>query len=86
MERRVLKRLLNRIRRVRREMWDAGGWFWCTTMRYHIPLSLLSSSWLKKEVFVIGYPPYSPDFTPKDFMLFPELKAECYGSHEENPF
>ena len=31
----------------------------------------------------IPYPPYSPDFAPCDFWLFPKLRSCCYEIIEE---
>ncbi|GFU93202.1 hypothetical protein TNCV_4217281 [Trichonephila clavipes] len=42
-------------------------------------LILSNSSWQKKVVVQIEYPPYSPDIDPPDFFLFPLLKPALRG-------
>ena len=34
------------------------------------------SSWRKTRIKLFSHPPYSPDLTPADYILFPKLKKE----------
>jgi transposase len=39
------------------------------------------SPWTSKnEITVVPQPPYSPDFAPADFFLFPKLKSTLKGA------
>ena len=33
--------------------------------------------WIKKQICVMDYPPYSPDLSSCDYFLFPKLKLQC---------
>jgi histone-lysine N-methyltransferase SETMAR len=33
----------------------------------------------KKRIKLLSYPPYSPDFIPANYFLFPKLKKELAG-------
>jgi len=44
--------------------------------------SLLIRSYLAKhQTSIVPHPPYSPDLTPADFLLFPKPKTTLKGSH-----
>ena len=35
---------------------------------------------MKKRIFLINHPPYSPDLSPCDYFLFPNLKTKMKGA------
>ena len=39
---------------------------------------------MKKQIFVIDHPPYSPDLSPCDYFLFPKLKTAIKGAFYDN--
>jgi transposase len=46
----------------------------------HLLTSLLVCEFLAKhKTTVVPQPPYSPDFAPADFLLFPKLKSTLKG-------
>jgi len=75
----VLKRLRKAVRRKRPQLWTNQSW-----ALYH-DNALAHSSFLvrnflaKNETTVVLQPPYSPDMTPVDFFLFPNLKSTLKG-------
>lgn len=75
----VLKRLKNRVARVRPEI--TNTWF---LHHDNAPshASLMVKEFLAKSaVPVLPQPPYSPDLAPADFFLFPKLKSTLKGHH-----
>jgi len=77
----VLARLRDAVRRKRPELWENQTW-----MLHHdntpTHASLLIRSYLAKhQTSVVPRPPYSPDFAPADFFLFPKLKTTLKGRH-----
>jgi hypothetical protein len=42
-------------------------------------MPLLSGSFGQKSIMKLDHPPYSPDFAPCDFWLFPKLKTVSKG-------
>ena len=75
----VLKRLRAAVRRKRPEVWTNNTW-----MLHHdnapAHASILILEFLTKhETTVVPQPPYSPDFAPADFFLFPKLKSSLKG-------
>lgn len=80
----VLGRLISRVRRVRRDLWEANNW-----MLHHDNAPAHSAISVKqflaeKQVAVLEHPPYSPDLAPCDFWLFPKLKNVVKGTHFES--
>lgn len=76
----VLKRLLQRIRRVRPQMFQTGNWM---LLHDNAPshTSIMVRQFLtQRGVTVLQHPPYSPDLAPADFFLFPRLKQALKGS------
>ena len=39
---------------------------------------------MKKQIFVMGYPSYSPDLSPCDYFLFPKLQTAMKGAFYED--
>ena len=82
--REVLERLLQRMRRVRREQWEKKGW-----MLHHDNAPVHTAISVKrflaeKQVPQLSQPPYSPDMAPCDLWLFPRLKEVLRGSRFED--
>jgi len=66
----VLKRLRDRVRRVRPELWEGRRWI------LHQDNAPAHSSFIMREFLarnsipVLGHPPYSPDLAPCNFSCF----------------
>jgi histone-lysine N-methyltransferase SETMAR len=76
----VLPHLVQRIRRVRRPQFqERGSWFLLhENARPHTAVSIkqfLAKQWIPE----INQPPYSPDLSPADFFLFPQIKSALKG-------
>jgi hypothetical protein len=77
------------VRRRRPEVWREQTWlFHHDNAPSHT--SVLTQKFLAKdEMAVIPYPPYSPDLTPCDFFVFPEinlkLKGRRFDTTEKDP-
>ncbi|GBL98944.1 Histone-lysine N-methyltransferase SETMAR [Araneus ventricosus] len=75
----VLKRLLQRIRRVRPQLYQNGQWkLLHDNSRPHIAIRVRQFLATRK-VTLLEHPPYSPDLAPADFFLFPRLKGVLQG-------
>jgi hypothetical protein len=75
----VMKRLMEAVRRKRPEAWTNKTW-----MLHHdnapAHASLIIREFLaKQETIVVPQPPYSTDLAPADFFLFPKLKSTLKG-------
>ncbi|GBN25324.1 Mariner Mos1 transposase [Araneus ventricosus] len=75
----ILKRLLQRIKRVRPQYAKQGDWTLLhDNARPHT--AFLVQKFLDKRKFVsLNHPPYSPDLSLLDFFLFPKLKSALKG-------
>ncbi|GBL80161.1 hypothetical protein AVEN_29146-1 [Araneus ventricosus] len=74
----VLKRLLQRIRRVRPQLYQSGQWkLLHDNARPHTAIHVRQFLTTRK-VTVLEHPPYSPDLAPADF-LFSRLKGVLKG-------
>jgi len=75
----VLKRLRERVRRTRPELWRMGEWLvHHDNAPAHTALRVrhfLTSQGLT----LVPHPPYSPDLAPADFFLFPHMKRDLKG-------
>lgn len=77
----VLKRLRDRVRRVRPNLLGEDGWI------LHHDNAPAHSSLLVREflarnsITTLDHPPYSPDIAPCDFFLFPKCKMVMRGQH-----
>lgn len=77
--REVLRRLRNRIRRARPQMW-ADKSFVLHHDNAPAHTSLIVREFLAFTNFTaIPQPPYSPDLAPCDFFLFPKMKMRLKG-------
>ena len=75
----VLERLWKRIRRVRPEYSAPGNWF---LLHDNAPVHravVVQEFLARKQVCVLHHPPYSPDLSPCDYILFPKLKLPLKG-------
>jgi len=77
----VLKRLRDRVRRARPEMFKEKSW-----ILHHdnapAHASLLVRQFLTRNAITVAdHPPYSPDLAPCDFFLFPKVKKVLRGTH-----
>jgi len=76
-----LKCLREALRRKRPQLWTNQSWV------LHHDNATAHSSFLvhnflaKNETTVVPQPPYSPDLTPADLILFPKLKSTLKGRH-----
>jgi len=77
----VLKRLREKVRRKRPELFANNSWI----LHYlntpaHTALSLREFL-ATKQITVLEHPAYSPDIAPSDFFLFPKIKEILKGRH-----
>ena len=80
----VLTRLIARIRRSRRDLWESKRWFLHhDNAPAHAAISI-QQFLAQKQLPVLSHPPYSPDLAPCDFWLFPKVKAVVKGTHFES--
>lgn len=75
----VLKRLRERVRRTRPELWRSGEW-----LIHHdnapAHTALRIRQFLTSHgMTLVPHPPYSPDLAPADFFLFPRMKRDLKG-------
>ena len=80
----VLVRLMEKIRRKRRDLWESKQW-----LLHHDNAPAHSALTIRqfltsKQVTTLDHPPYSPDLAPSDFFLFPKLKSVLKGNRFEN--
>ncbi|KAM7310483.1 putative histone-lysine N-methyltransferase SETMAR-like [Ixodes scapularis] len=74
----VLKRLRNRVRRVRKEICD--NWILHHGNASSHTALIVSELLAKMCVPTLPEPPYSPDLAPPDFFLFPRIKRTLKGT------
>jgi len=79
-----LLRLREKVRRHRPQLWREQIWLLHDeNARSHT--SVLTHQFLaKNKIAVIPHPPYSPDFAPCDFFLFPKMKLKLKGRRFDN--
>jgi len=75
----VLKRLLQRIPRVRPELYRSRRWKLLHDNARPHTANRVVDFLAKHQVVVIDHPPYSPDVSPADFFLFPRLTGVLKG-------
>jgi len=80
----VLRRLREKIRRKRPELWKENSWILhddnAPSHRAHVVTEFKT----KNSINTIDQPPYSPDLAPADFFLFPKLKLPLRGHRYES--
>ena len=75
----ILRRLREDMRRKRPGKWRTNNW---VLHRDNAPAhtALAGQHFLaSKDMTVVPHPPYSPDFAPCDFFLFPKMKIKLKG-------
>jgi len=77
----VLKRLREKVRRKRPELFSGNSW-----ILHHdnvlVHTALLVREFLAtKQITVLEHPAYSPNLAPSDFFLFPKVKEILKGRH-----
>ncbi|GBO32946.1 hypothetical protein AVEN_70508-1 [Araneus ventricosus] len=75
----ILKRLLQRIKRVRSQDAKQGDWTLLHDNARPHTAFLVKRFLAKKGVACLNHPPYSPNLSPPDFFLFPKLKSDLKG-------
>ena len=77
----VLKRLRDRVPRVRLELWEGRRWI---LQHDNAPMhsALIVCEFLAcNSITMLEHHPYSPDLAPCDFFLFPKCKLVLQGQH-----
>jgi len=76
----VLKRLCDKVRKKRPQMWSSGDWFLHhENAPAHTALSVQQFLVKKNNMTVIPHPTYSSKLAPCDFFLFPRMKGQMKG-------
>jgi hypothetical protein len=77
----VLKRLPERMQRVRPELWAEKNWI----LHHDNALSHLAlivrEFFTKNDMMTMDHPSYSPDLVPCEFFFFPKVKTFMRGEH-----
>ena len=76
----VLKRLREKIRKKRPQLWSGEWLLHQDNAPAHTALSV-KQFLTSKNIAVMGHPPYSPDLAPCDFFLFLKVKSCLKGTH-----
>ena len=76
----VMDRLLKGITRVRPAALCCRDFFCCTIMPPPTKLLMFANFWYQKCYNPLS-PPYSPDLSPPDYLLFPKLKMKLKELH-----
>jgi len=75
----VLALLRDAVRRKRPELWENQTWMLPHDNAPSHATLFTRSYRVKRQTFVVPHPPYSPDFVPAEFFLFPKLKTTLKG-------
>ena len=70
----VLDRVLKTILRVRTAKFQSSEWFLLHDNAPSHNAATVQKFLANRNVAVLNQPPYSPDFAPADYFLFPKLK------------
>lgn len=76
----VLRRLRERVRRVRPELWADNSWILHDDNAPSHRATIVNAFKAKHSINTIDQAPYSPDLAPCDFFLFPKLKLPLRGT------
>ena len=77
----MLKRLLEKVRRKRPELFANNSWILHhENAPAHTALSVREFL-ATKQITVLEHPAYSPDLAPSDFFIFPKIKEILKGRH-----
>jgi len=77
----VLDQLLKRIQQVRTAKFQSSEWFLLQDNAPSHNAAIVKKFLVNRNVAVLHHPPYSPDFAPADYFLFPKLKFSLKGRH-----
>jgi len=77
----VLKRLRDRVRRVRPEFWEGRRWILHHDNAPAHSALIVCEFLAQNFITALEHPPYSPDLAPCDFFLFPKCKLVLRGWH-----
>lgn len=80
----VLKRLRDRVRRVRPHLTQNDGWILHQDNAPAHSALIVRQFLAKNSITILDHPPYSPDLAPCDFFLFPKCKNVMRGQHWED--
>ena len=75
----VLGRLISRLRRVRPALYRTCGFFLLHDVPAHWAAKIRQFL-AQKQVATFNHLPYSPDFSPPDYFLFPKVKLQLKGA------
>ncbi|PNF23469.1 Mariner Mos1 transposase [Cryptotermes secundus] len=75
----VLRRLRERVRRKRSEMWRNGNWLLHHDNAPAHTALMVRQFLTSNNMVIVPHPPYSPDLAPSDFFLFPRMKRSLKG-------
>lgn len=76
----VMKRLREKIRRKRPDLWKENSWILHHDNAPSHKAIIVNEFLAKNSTNTIEQPPYSPDMAPADFFLFPRLKLPLRGT------
>ena len=77
----VLKRLLEKVRRKRSELFANNSWiFHHDNAPKHTALTVKEFLTIK-QITLLEHPAYSPDLASSDFFVFPKIKKILKGRH-----
>ena len=79
----VLREFRKRFRRKRLALFKSGQWNFHQDNRPDFNSILVTDYLTKMGIKTVPHPPYSPDFDPCDFWLFPKLRGCRYETIEE---
>jgi len=77
----VLKRLRDRVHRVRPELWEGRRWILHHDDAPAHSALIVREFLVRNSITMLEHPPYSPDLAPCDFFLFPKCKLVLWGRH-----
>ena len=75
----VMERLVNRIGHFTPGMFESGDWFLLQDNATFHNATIVKQFLAQRKVTVPDHPPYSPDLTPADYILFPKVKSHLKG-------
>jgi len=75
----ILKRLRDRVRRVRPELWEGRRWILHHDNAPAHSALMVREFLARNSITVLEQPPYLPDFALCDFFLFPKCKLVLRG-------
>ena len=73
--------LTRALARKRPDVYDGGFILHQDNAPAHVSQEVQTTIKIQLEAEILTHPPYSPDLTPCDFVLFPKLKEELKGKH-----